>query len=296
MSASSWVAVLALAFALSPSGSLAAPDSPPRGTGITLPQIDGWTLTVTRTVYTRDNLWDLIDGAADLFLAYEFVDLTIGEYTQAHGTAVRVEVYRHASMEDAFGMYAAERQSDYSFISIGTQGYAEEGILNFLAGEFYVKLNTQGAGVEGSRALTQIAGRMARHLDRRSAWPEGLRLLPPQDRLPNTEGFVRRDFLGYARLGPAFTARYRGTPEVMMFVIAETTATAAKQTGEGLLKDAGARGGFSHDGVAAIDDPNNGPLTVLLSGKYLSGLVGAVTAPQRDQYLRTLRQTLNTAP
>ena len=34
----------------------------------TFPEIKGWKLIVEEKVYTAENLWDVIDGAADLFL------------------------------------------------------------------------------------------------------------------------------------------------------------------------------------------------------------------------------------
>lgn len=268
----------------------------PVGSGTTLPRIGGWSLTVHPTVYTRENLWDLIDGAADLFLAYEFIDLTIGDYRNGTGAEVRVELYRHATARDAFGMYAAERQIDYRFETIGTQGYCEEGILNFLAGEYYAKLTTSATGTDGSRALSDVAGSLARHLNRPSRWPAELALLPRQDRIPNSEGFVRKDFLGYGFLGSAFTARYGGKQEIQMFVIAAESPASARTMAGKLLQAAGSTAGLSAKGVAVVQDPNNGPLTVIQTGKYLAGIVGPLTPPLREQRLSQLQKSLQGAP
>ena len=43
-------------------------------------------------------------------------------------------------LEDAFGMYAAERAPGYNFLDIGIEAYRNEGILNFLQDRYYVKL------------------------------------------------------------------------------------------------------------------------------------------------------------
>ena len=275
---------------------LAGTPADPSGGGSTLPRIEGWSLTVHPTVYTRENLWDLIDGAADLFLAYEFVDLTIGDYRNGGGAEVGVELYRHATAQDAFGMYAAERQSDYRFEAIGTQGYGEEGILNFLAGEYYAKLTTSATGSAGSRALSEVARSVVRHLNRPPQWPAELALLPTQDRIPNSEGFVRKDFLGYGFLGSAFTARYGGKQEVQAFVIAAEDPASAQTLGRKLLQAAGSTAGFSGEGIAELQDPNNGPLTLIQTGRFLAGIVGPLTPPLRDQRLSQLRQSLQGAP
>src|SRR5512141_754220 len=71
------------------------------------PGLDGWTMAVEETVYNPDNLWDLIDGAADVYLEYNFVDLHLCRYQQGD-KEIRVELYKHATREDAFGIYAQE--------------------------------------------------------------------------------------------------------------------------------------------------------------------------------------------
>src|SRR5512137_1524240 len=90
------------------------------------PSVAGWKLAVEETVYTPNNLWDVIDGAADLFLEYNFVDLHIARYQQTADLEIKVELYRHKSSVDAFGIYSQERYPDYHFIDLGTQGYADK--------------------------------------------------------------------------------------------------------------------------------------------------------------------------
>ncbi|MCK7485355.1 MAG: hypothetical protein MZU97_07190 [Bacillus subtilis] len=123
-----------IALALTPHLSVAGTDP--------FPAIPGWRLTGPPIVYTPDNLWDFIDGAAESYLAYSFVDLQVGEYVSPESVAVRVELYRHADPDNAFGIYATERAPGYSFLKVGAQGYEAEGILNFLTGRYYVKLST----------------------------------------------------------------------------------------------------------------------------------------------------------
>ena len=39
------------------------------------PEIQGWKLRVEKMAYTSLNLWELINGAAELYLSYDFQDL-----------------------------------------------------------------------------------------------------------------------------------------------------------------------------------------------------------------------------
>ncbi len=104
---------------------------------VSFPDVKNWNLTVLPDVYTPGNLWDLINGAAESYLSYDFVDLHLGDYEHASGTVIHAEVYRHSTPVNAYGIYTAERSPEYKFVEIGAQGYLEEGVLNFLAGQFY---------------------------------------------------------------------------------------------------------------------------------------------------------------
>ena len=73
------------------------------------PQIAGFKLTPGEKVYTSDNLFEIIDGAADVFLTYGFEELRTAEYSAPGIEYIRVETYRHSSRANAFGMYAPSR-------------------------------------------------------------------------------------------------------------------------------------------------------------------------------------------
>ena len=44
------------------------------------PAMDGWTLAGQPQVFSPDTLYDYINGGSDLYLKYEFEELTVVEY------------------------------------------------------------------------------------------------------------------------------------------------------------------------------------------------------------------------
>src|SRR5512145_3220618 len=76
------------------------------------PDLPGWKKKLVETVYTPGNLWELINGAADIFLSYNFQDLQMAEY-ENKDEMIRVEIYRHKTGNDTYGIYSAERMPDY---------------------------------------------------------------------------------------------------------------------------------------------------------------------------------------
>ena len=122
------------------------------------PPVQGWALLCDSTVYTRETLWEYIDGAADLFVSYGFQDLHIAYYRSSPDVEIRVESYRHASSENAYGIYSQERSPDNPVAAYGAEGYADEGLLNFVAGPWYVKLSSNQSGDQVRSGLRQLAG------------------------------------------------------------------------------------------------------------------------------------------
>ena len=248
---------------------------------IPLPEIPGWTRTADSSHYEATNLWDLIDGAAETYILYGFRQLTVGEYAGAEGCTVRVEIYAHASPTMAFGIYATERQPEYQWVDVGTEGYQEEEVLNFLAGSYYCKLTSHER--EGRNRLLEIARAVDAALGGSREWPDGLRHLPPGGRSPYSEGYVPSEVLGYSFLTDAFTASYGGGTR--LYAIRGETPAAARKMGERYASLTGAR---ERPGAGwELTDPNNGPVTLLLRGRILYAIVNA-PPPEAQRLTRAI--------
>jgi hypothetical protein len=126
---------------------------------LVFPEMGGWKQDEKPQVFSPRTLYEYIDGAADLYLTYEFQDLNVAEYKGGGKAAVTVEVYRHGDSTQAFGIYSQERLANARFLDIGAQGYQEPNVLNFVAGPYYVKINGYSTGAEVSRPCSPSAGR-----------------------------------------------------------------------------------------------------------------------------------------
>jgi hypothetical protein len=270
--------------------------SPPRAAaqGALFPRLPGWTLSPPPgdSVYTPDNLWDIIDGGAELFLSYGFVDLRIGEYTDSAGTDVRVELYRHSSGANAFGMYSQERSPGSHFVTIGTEGYVEDKVLNFLSGLYYVKISSHRGGAPGIDAMVLIGGRVAEHLHQESGFPPPLAYFPSDRMIPHSESYIAENFLGYGALRRAFTARYEGG--CTMFIMECESAPQAREAAQAFLKVAAGPQKLEERIPVECTDQHNGPIRLVLSGRRLGGVFGIGTKALGHRYV-TLLQTALTA-
>jgi hypothetical protein len=128
------------------------------------PEMTGWKPSGDVHIYTPRNLYEYINGAADLYLACEFEQLDVAEYINEKKASVVVEAYRHRTPRDAFGIYSQERLPESHFIDIGAQGYIDKNILNFVNGHYYVKINSFNTGDDDRAVLQAFAQKVAEHL------------------------------------------------------------------------------------------------------------------------------------
>jgi len=70
----------------------------------------GWKWDGKDRVYNSRTVFDYIDGAAELFLAYGFKDLTVRRFEKLGQPPIIAEVYEMGSPEDAYGVFSFERQ------------------------------------------------------------------------------------------------------------------------------------------------------------------------------------------
>ena len=258
------------------------------------PQIPNWKITQDDPVYNANNLWDIIDGAADLFLEYDFVDLHIARYISVDSIEVKVELYRHGSDVNAFGMYSQERDTEYNFIQLGVQGYLQQGVLNFLTGSYYIKLSTYQTGSKAQEAMLTIGRMLAGHLKQNNTMAKLFQVFPAEKKLANTEQYVARNFLGYSFLNSVYVAMYKDSSSFKIFVIESATPEKANAMLAEYLnavpKEIVTR--LTTDKYQ-IRDPHNGIIGLQVFDRYLCGIANCINPNTQDQYLKEVTANLS---
>ena len=255
-----------------------------------LPALPDWVLQADTASYGPDNLYSLIDGAADAYLGSGFVELKLGTYRNQTGIQFRLELYREDSEINAFGIYAQERKPDYHFVAgLGSEGYDAEDIVNFLHGSLYVKISTQDTGRAAHERILEAARIVSSVLGVAPSMPEEFKFFPTTERVMRSEGYIAHDFLGYRALGNAFFAQYKGKPEYQLFIIKNDDAAGAASRLEAYLS-------AIHQKPSKTDitytDRHNGRIGIAVNGRYLAGVVGIENPKKCAEKVRELLKKL----
>jgi hypothetical protein len=172
-----------------------------------------WKLLAPPRTFGPENLYEEIDGEAELFLPYGMKQLTVGIVAErsAPGDEVRVELYRMGSPRDAFGVYSQHRYPDQEIASVPpSEVVLSETSADFYRGETFVRIRAR-PGEASRRLVARLSKDLVASLPGDGGFPAEARAL---DRFPGrVRGSViyqKRAMLGYECLAPGFEGKFSG--------------------------------------------------------------------------------------
>lgn len=186
-----------------------------------LPELETWKQKGKPLTYHPKNLYEYINGAAELYLSYHSKGLVVAEYQKREGKAeVVVEVYDMGSQKNSFGIYSAERFPQSNFIPLGIEGYTDEGSLNFLVNRFYVKLICFDCGSSSDQYLQLFAQKIVQNVSSSGKFPPILENFPQSGLVSHSEKLVLENFMGYEFFHDGYSAQYKkGELEFFCFIL-----------------------------------------------------------------------------
>ena len=257
---------------------LATATTPLPDLAVLFPTLEGWSRDGATELFQPDNLYEHINGAAENFLACGFELLAVQNYVNPERQAVTAEIYFHGSPENAFAIYGSEKPLAGDYLALGSEGYAEEGVLNFISGAYYVKLNGFDLGAKGAEVLRSLAERIAASINGGSTLPAALAAFPAANKVARSERYFTGNFLGHEFLSAAFSADYETKGKRCKLFIIKTASAADTRAllRRWLALDKG-RVAADVDAPATslvINDPYNGPVSVAWHEQHIWGGVG----------------------
>jgi hypothetical protein len=262
------------------------------------PKMDGWEPEGEPMVYTADNLFEYINGSADLYLTYDFKEMGTLSYFDDQGRGITVDIYRHGDNRGSFGIYTQERPSPANLKDIGAEGYYDYGVLNFYRGPYYVKILGYDLESFDEDMLTVVAKIISANIGGEAEKPEVLSCFPTDAMVEGSVRYIARNLWGHGFLHSAFVARYRAdnnTNTTGIIIEASDAADADKmlQSYLGLVTEKG--GSVAEDnGVYRFDDPVSktaGTLSLKKAGNYIWGL-SAGSETTANAYIASVESNL----
>lgn len=195
------------------------------------PEVEGWIQSGEILTYEADNLWEYINGAAELFIDYgvetcRTTDLVSDEVT------VTVEIYDMGTPLNAFGIFNLESSGRGEPFPDAVEALISppyQALL--LKGANYIKVNTFTGELTEAVGRTLLEG-IAQAVAGQTTYPAELDLLPQAGRITGSEGYQAQGFLGLSDLTNCMYAEYAGEDNTTWqgFIVHAVPATASLWT------------------------------------------------------------------
>jgi hypothetical protein len=249
------------------------------GQNLNLPQLTGYKKTTNNLVYRADNLHNYINGLADAYLSYGFLDLQVAEYKKSK-SVIKLEIYRYIDNANAFGMYSIERSPSMRYINVGAQGYVGDGFINFFKGNYYVKIRSNSKNEKVLQSTESLAVNVSGMLKGDLKMPAALSQFPEAGKKINEETFINENVLGHKFLNRAFQANYAtGSDSFSIFIMEYSSQEVTMKSVETFLTTLGMDSPGAGSGRYMLKDGNNG--TIFLAWK--DNTIVIITGLSNDQ-------------
>lgn len=134
--------------------------------------------------HTPENLWDYIDGGAELFLSYGFSKVQTVNYSAEDQPDILVDIFDMRSAPDAFGVFSYSRYDDDQEYGQGSQHSG--GLIIFWKDRYYISILAHPQTGESAAAIDRLARLIDREIGTTGPLPPELELLPEKDLDPHS--------------------------------------------------------------------------------------------------------------
>lgn len=132
--------------------------------------------------YSNKNLYDYIDGGAELYLSYGLAHMTGCKYNGDNLPQVTVEIYEMTDPKNAYGVYTQSRDKEESDYGQGSQSFPD--FILFWKGKYFVIVNTQEVVPESQKAVQYLAALIDKSIPETGDKPSIVDLLPKEGLAP----------------------------------------------------------------------------------------------------------------
>lgn len=178
-----------------------------------LPEADkfeNWTLEFGIEHYTPDNLYEYINGEAELYNDYGFAEMITAYYTQSDGgdAAIAVDIYDMGTPLSAFGIYSSYRRPGLDFDAVGNEAIVSGANIRFYKNQYFIQVNGNSMEPEIAAAARNMAESVADKIPD-AEQPQELAMLPQQNRVEHSLTYITKGFLGQSAFGKSLEAEYK---------------------------------------------------------------------------------------
>ena len=242
-------------------------------------EIEGLSRSGPVRTYTKENLYEYVNGHAEYFISAGFKKLVVGEYTSHPGNEpdAVIDIYDMGRSIQAFAIVTDESRGELHEIFPGLRGFRTPLSLSFAKGQYYIKI----AAFNESLSLEVIARTMDAGITEGDDPFSEFASFPDIGEIVATR-FIKEAYRGLDFLNNVMEREYKvknGTVHVFLVLDDMNTIDAAVESLVAYLKESDIAYSEMKKGESTmyrIDDPYEGVWFLISSPGRIVGALGSV--------------------
>lgn len=275
-----------------PSASVVAPSaplSPAVNAFVDLPAV--LTPLSAPEVFNPDNLYDKVDGKAELYLSAGALGMRCQRFALKNDPKTWMEffVYDMDNLRQSFAVYSMQQRADGQPLDLVTYAYETKNALFFCCGRYYIEAVTASPTPEMMAAMARVSRQFVTRNPPQETRLAELDMFPPEHMVPNSHMFQPADAFGFDQFKNVFSAKYTvNGAEVMAFLTLRPTAEEATALSAAYQQFLLTNGGRSLPATGKVPAANLAEMLgtvelVFSHGKVVGGVHAAPSAEAAEQ-------------
>lgn len=154
-------------------------------------EVNGWKKSQQPTFYTPENLYEYINGGAELYISYQFKNLLALTYKKEDLPDIAVDIFDMGRSADAYGVFAQGFESLDQSVEPGVESEYAAGLLTFWKGRYYVSILAYPENESKKKTVLVLGKHIAGLIPQRGEKPALLKRLPIENLIPGSIRYFR---------------------------------------------------------------------------------------------------------
>lgn len=142
-------------------------------------EMNGWKAEEEDKIYDESTIFDYIDGAGEVYRAYQFIKLRARHFSKPESPNILVDLFDMGSSRNAYGVFTHNLEGEE--VGIGQGSTYKGGLLSFWKGRYFVSLYSERETQESKKTVLELGQEISSRIPNKGPVPEIVSRLPEQD-------------------------------------------------------------------------------------------------------------------
>ncbi|MEE9554985.1 MAG: DUF6599 family protein [candidate division Zixibacteria bacterium] len=173
--------------------------------------------------FVGESLYEYINGGAEIYHKYKFIEVLTADYNTGD-IEMTVDIFKFEDGDHSYGLYATHRPPEPDFINLGAEGFRTDVTVDFVKGQFYVKIIGFEEVEQTPVSVITLAREIEKLIPGDKFLPRPFALFPVGEILEANDKMFADSFLGQRFLTYFFVRKYQVDNDTLTLFITEKDA------------------------------------------------------------------------